>query len=405
MEPLMNYNTRAYNFTVIFFRIILAMVITMVLLVIILRINETVSINQGEIVSANPQADYKAPFESNVVKVYVKEGQQVKAGDTLLQLNNNELAEQQFKYSAEIDFLTRKIESLNVLDIAVRKKKLAIDQTNQISANKYQLDINRIAKDMRSIDEQYASQKERLSTAKERYAGDSILFKKDMLSKYELNNTRDANAIIKENVSAIASLRNRQLSEKNIAYNDFTKEQNNLLLTRIQLEENNQALIQAKTEFETKLVQAREALKKINLEIKKQNIISDSTGIVNFLYNTRQASNVIAKGELLVSVAPKTYSFYAKVTVAEKDVPYLTAGLDARLKLDAFQKYRFGPLSGKLFYVAERKENQNFYALIALDKNEFPLKSGYAVRGEIIIDRLPLYKYFIKKLFKQIDNV
>ena len=65
-----------------------------------------------------------------------------------------------------------------------------------------------------------------------------------------------------------------------------------------------------------------------------------------------------------------------------------------------------GVMMGKVTYLAERKENQNFYALVELNNTaSLPLKSGYNVYGEIVVDRLPLYRYFIKKIFKKFDKV
>ena len=72
MEPLSNYSIRGYNFTLWFFRIIAVMFIVAASLVFLLRINETVTIKEGEIVSSNPQSDYKAPFEAQIVKILCK---------------------------------------------------------------------------------------------------------------------------------------------------------------------------------------------------------------------------------------------------------------------------------------------------------------------------------------------
>ena len=205
-----------------------------------------------------------------------------------------------------------------------------------------------------------------------------------------------------ENFSVLASQRNKQRTEKNIAYNNFTQEQNTIALSKVQLEENEQALIQAKNDYQSQLIQAKEALKKIEGELSKQQVIATSAGIINYVFNTKQSSNLIAKSELLVSLAPTSLSYYARVAIPEKDMPYMKAGLSAKLKLDAYQQYRQGLINGTVSYIAERKENEKFYALVQLaDVEKFGLKSGYSIYGEIIIQRLPLYKFFMKKLFRQ----
>lgn len=406
MEALNNYNFKGFNFALWFFRILIFIVVTITLMMFFLKINETVTIREGEIIAANPQADYKAPFEAQLLKIYVKEGQAVKKGDTLLSLQNPEYIEQYAKTKTEIESLQKKIVSIGVLQNAVQQKRGAIDQTSAIAAKKYQLDINSLVNDMKAADEQYSYQNQRLSSAREKYVGDSILYKKDMLSKYELNNTKDANLALKENISTLQSQRKKQMSERSLAYNNFTREQNSLLLGKVQLDENAQALVQAKNEYESGLLQSKEALNRLEKELIKQNLIATTSGIVNHLFNTRQTSNLISKGDLLVSVAPKSISYYAKVVIPEKDVPYIKAGMPARLNVDAYQRLQQGMINGKVSYVAERKEADNFFALVELPSTEsFKLKSGYTINGEIVIQRMPLYKYFIKKIFKRFDNI
>jgi multidrug resistance efflux pump len=312
--------------------------------------------------------------------------------------------EQLAKTKTEIEYLQKKIRSIDVLEQAVQKRRTAIDQTTAIASQKYKYEVNSVVNDMKTLDEQFALQKERMQSANEKYQGDSILYKKDMLSKYEFNNTKDANLALKENLSTMKSQRNNQLAQRNIAYNNFTKEQNTLVLGKVQLEENAQALVQAKNDYESHLLQAKETLHKLETELNKQNVVAATSGIVNYLFNTKLSSNLITKGDLLVSIAPKTVSYYAKVIVPEKDMPSVKSGLDARLKLDAYQNFQYGPIDGKVSYVAERKENDKFYALVQLPQNNrFQLKSGYTIYGEIVVQRLPLYKYFIKKLFKRFD--
>ena len=85
-------------------------------------------------------------------------------------------------------------------------------------------------------------------------------------------------------------------------------------------------------------------------------------------------------------------------------MPYVKKGLAAKLKLDAYQQFHTGPITGAVSYIAERKENDKYYALVEL-KEQSPdtLRSGYSVHGEIIIQRHALIKYFIKKMFKSFD--
>src|SRR4051812_49275704 len=127
MEALNNYNINGHKFIIWFFRLILLLVTTVLILVFALSINDTVSIKQGEIIATNPQSDYKAPFEAQLEKINVKVGQQIHAGDTLMVIQNIDIVAQQSKTKVEIEYLAKKLKSIEVLRDALRERKKAID--------------------------------------------------------------------------------------------------------------------------------------------------------------------------------------------------------------------------------------------------------------------------------------
>ena len=402
MERLNNYNIKGYNLITWFFRLMIFMVAAIALLLFIVNINETVSIREGEIVAANPQSDYKAPFEAQLISANVREGQRISKGDTLLIIQSEDYISRETNKKAEIDYLKKRIQSIVVLRDALQKKKAAISQAGIITRKQYQWNISRLVANMKTIDEQYELQKQRLSSASERYSGD---YKKEMLSKADYNSTKDASLLLKENMVTIKSEKQKSLTAKDLAGNNFNKEQNDLMLSRIELDENDQVLLQSKNDFENQLIQASEMLKQIQVELKKQYVIAENPGIVNYVFNTRQVSNLIPKGDLLISIAPTNMYYYAKAIIPQKDIRFVKSGLNARLKLDTYYRLEQGIMEGKVSYVAERKENDKFYALVELPRSaELRLRSGYSFQGEIVIATMPLYRYFIKKLFKKFDK-
>jgi multidrug resistance efflux pump len=167
--------------------------------------------------------------------------------------------------------------------------------------------------------------------------------------------------------------------------------------------ENDQSLLQAINDYEGQLAEAKQALEHIENMLLQQYVIANNTGIVNYVFNTTHTSSLIAKGNLLISVAPEYTSYYAKVIIPEKDIQYVRSGLEAKLKLDAYHYLDHGIVNGKVTYLSERKENEKFYALIDLPAlNNFKIKSGYSIQGDIVVERMPLYKYIIKRIFKNL---
>src|SRR3954469_5780856 len=112
MEELNNYSFREYKYIVWFLRLLLLLLVTIIVLLFVLNINEAVSINDGEIVAVNPQSDYKAPFEAQLLKVYTREGQDVHKGDTLLVIRNDEYSTRYAAVKAQVTYLQNKIQSI-----------------------------------------------------------------------------------------------------------------------------------------------------------------------------------------------------------------------------------------------------------------------------------------------------
>jgi multidrug efflux pump subunit AcrA (membrane-fusion protein) len=377
----------------------------LIILLFVLKINDTVSFKEGEIIASNPKQEFKAPFEAKLLKIYVTEGQKVSKGDTLLTMKNEEISGILVKLNAEATYLEKKIASLNNLKAIIQEKKNNITAEKYLTEQKFELDRKRILSGITALDKQYQLQGQRLLTANDRYITDSILYNKDMLSKMEMYNTKDANNNIKENVTLTQSQLEKQLIEKNVIANNYLKEQNQYNSKQIEMAESGAMLIQSKNDLEKQLIQTKESIHQINAEIGKQFFIAGSSGIVNQVFNSKQTSNIINKGDLLVSIAPQNEEYYARLYIPEKDLQYIKPGLVTHLKLDAYYHLQYGILEGSVTFISALKENEKYFALAKLPEvNRFPLKSGYSVKGEIIIERMPLYKYIIKKIFKKIDS-
>ena len=407
MDPLNNYNysIREHKFTVWFFRSLIFITFLVLILFFSIKINESVTIREGEIIADNPQNDLKAPFDGQLKAILVREGQPVNAGDTLIILENRELVAQKSKVEHELEYLKARVETISELQAALNRKIKTYANSNQISSQKLELDTQLLESHLEMTAYQFDLMKGRLESAREKYEGDSILYHKDMLSKYEFNDTRDAYLALKEEIAQLEDESMTYGGEKQLARNAYQKMENELSLGRLEMEESLNALQQTQIELQNQIKLAEATMRQLTDDLNLQYITASEKGTVNFLFNTKLSSNLILKGELLVSVAPEAANYYAKVRVPEKELPFLEKGLPARLKLDAFNQYDYGTLEGTLDFIAERKENEFYYAHIKLpDESPFNLRPGYAVRGEIILNRRSVYQIFIKKIFNKIDG-
>mgnify|MGYP000990224760 FL=1 len=88
MENSFYYNTKSIRFIKILNRVLIAFLIIIVILVFTINMNDTVSFKEGQIFSDTPQLKINAPNEVKVLKVLVKEGQEVQKGDKLFVFEN-----------------------------------------------------------------------------------------------------------------------------------------------------------------------------------------------------------------------------------------------------------------------------------------------------------------------------
>ena len=113
------------------------------------------------------------------------------------------------------------------------------------------------------------------------------------------------------------------------------------------------------------------------------------------------------KNDLLISILPAKNNFYAKVIIPQKDIWQIKVGQAVNLKIDAYYYYKHGITKGKISYISERiNDNSEFYVLVNFNKNiTLPqFRSGYSIKSEIIIERMRLWQFIFKKIFRKVGN-
>jgi multidrug efflux pump subunit AcrA (membrane-fusion protein) len=106
----------------------------------VLNLNDTVKFKEGNIYSDTPQLKINAPDEVRVLRVAVKEGQEVKKGDTLFELENKKTAADYNVLTTDIQSMEHKIEIIKVLISNTQERKKALQQLLQIQSTIYATD-------------------------------------------------------------------------------------------------------------------------------------------------------------------------------------------------------------------------------------------------------------------------
>lgn len=377
------------------------------ILLVILPINDSVKSSKGEIISEVPQKDYISPYEAILDTLLVKESDLVKRGDTLLILNNNLLDKDFFNKNTEYDILIQNKKTTENSINNISKRIEYLKKEINILVDKYEIDKTKNDKDLRSLQNEVYYLQEKLNVSTSKLQIDSTLYKKEVICKLDITNSYDSYLTYLNNYNSTKNkFEQIQINNKTIK-NTFLKNKNDLNIQLVNLEEE---LTKEQEKLSITINQLEDSKKTIeyyNSEIGKQFFIAEIDGIVTNVFNFKRSSNILKKNDLLVSISPAKNTYYAKVVIPQADIWQIKVGQEVNLKIDAYYYYKHGITKGKVNYISERiNDNSEFYVLVVFDKDiALPqFRSGYSIKSEIIIERMRLWQFIFKKMFRKIGN-
>ena len=400
------YNTKSINFIKILNRILVGFLIIVIVLIFALRMNDTVNFKEGQIFSDTPQLKINAPNEVKIIKVLTKEGQEVSKGDTLFVLENKKTSSEFNVLNTDVASMENKIGVINRLIQNTVERKKSLQQLLYIQSNIYKTDRKKTAIEITSLNNKINLSSQQTSILTDKFKTDSLLYAKGAISRYEMTDAKNRNLDIKKGqVDINSSYSNKNYDFENL-YNNYSRSKNDLKRSIIDVDNEIQNYQRDIIELQAQIKDGKYNLNYISDELQKLVIVSPINGTVSNLFNAKQNIEIVNKGELLTIIAPKKESFYAKVILDEKDLTYIKKGQEINLKLDAYNYYRYGAIKGEITYVSPSDVDKTFYCLATIKKYNpnINLKAGYKLKGEVIIERMQLYQYIIKKLFNNIDN-
>lgn len=406
MENSNFYNTKSINFIKILNKILIAFLVISIILIFTLNINDTVSFKEGQIFSDTPQLKINAPNEVRVLKVLVKEGQEVKKGDTLFVLENKKTKSDYDVLNTDVASMEHKINIINKLIENTLDRKKSLIQLLKIQSKIYSTDRKKTAMEISSLNNKINLSSQQTSILTDKYKTDSILYAKGAISRYEMTDTKNRNLDDKKVQVDIKSNYNMKNYDFENLHNNYSRTKNDLKRSIIDVDNQIQNYRRDVLELQTMIKDGKYNLTYIGDELKKLIIVTPINGTISNLFNAKQNVEIANKNDLLTIIAPTKENFYAKVILDEKDLTYIKNGQEINLKLDAYNYYRFGAIKGNITYVSPSDIDRTFYCLANIKKYNpnIQLKAGYKLKGEVIIEKMKLFQYIIKKLFNKIDN-
>lgn len=346
-------------------------------------------------------------LEGGVIRaVPVKEGQRVKRGDVLVQLDEGELGSRAEQTATRITNLT----------LEQRQLRQALGQTAMNSAlptpTKPSPDVIRAFKDAqdartKEIERQIRLANQRIATlkAKRREYLDEVALLKKQTQAYE--SLDQVGAI--PHTTVLEAERRIQATETQLAELDGTIQEASITLAEMRAKLRLDVYEQlAKVTSEKAELQS--VLRRESSEVERLQVRSPVDGIVKS-FNVRVVGGVVAPGSVVAEVVPVGEQLMAFTRVAPKDIGNVAVGQKVELKVQAYDYARFGTIPDRVESISagtfqDEKTGEPYYKVrVQLDqlyagkKNDKNLLvPGMTLTADILTDRTSLLWYLLSPI-------
>lgn len=349
---------------------------------------------QGKVIISNYSKVIQALDKGEIISINVHDGQFVRKGEVLIQLNpvgadaeSRRLSEQYIRYQ---------------LDRARLLALLSKDPKNNFipphDATKEQVEISK-----RHLESEYNDTHQLLKKLK---AEEDVTHAE---LQANLNETL-ALSRLKNNIEIRLNARKALMASNAIAKVELLEQEKELLdvernISNVQaqrtileartksiLEQQNALLSQKQLEYYDELNQLNGHLAEITQELIKakelqriQALRSPVDGTVQQL-STHTIGGVVTPAESLMVIVPKNTPLEAEVNVLNKDIGFVRVGQSVEIKIDSFPFTKYGTISGKLLHVSkDAVEDENlgyvFPARIHLDSPQIQVDDKWVTLG------------------------
>lgn len=373
---------------------------------------------QGKVMVSSHSKLIQALEQGEVIAINVSDGQRVKKGELLIQLNPTGVNAESRRLSEQYNHLNlNKSRILALLSdepldsfsppIEASKEQISIsrqhlvsefNETHQLierliaeeSVNKAQKKANQ--RDINSLNRLKANIETRLSASKSLILS-SYISKIELLEQEKelleiernISNMQAQGYVLDAQAHSLAEQRDTLIAQKRVEYYDQINQLNS------QIVEIRQELIKAK---ERQRVQA---------------LRSPVDGVVQQL-NIHTLGGVVSPAQALMVVVPQNTHLEAEVNILNKDIGFVMAGQPVEIKIDSFPFTKYGTVSGELLHVSkdaveDERLGYVFPARIRLENDKIlvddkwvPLGAGMSLVAEIKTGSRRLIEYLLSPL-------
>jgi membrane fusion protein, hemolysin D len=387
---------------------------------------DMVAVAPGKVIAAD-KTKIIQPSETGIVKkILVTDGQTVRAGQVLIELEaaatatgaetarNREALIATRLEAARYDALSRAAHSTAsppAIKSPVGAAKALVDAETRAMASQYHehraklaaldAEIAKRTAEAASVKELAAKLSQTLPIAQRRAEDYKNLVKQNFISQHGYLE-REQTRIEQEGDLAFQEARVRELN----AGIEETRRRRDSAIAEFE-----RTAINAKVDADKRAALLEQELVKAQTRERQQVLVSPVDGTVQQLA-IHTVGGVVTPAQSLLVIAPSDYQAEIEAVLENKDVGFVKVGQHAEVKVETFPFTRYGTLRGTVSYVSQdavpdEKRGLLFQARIRLDKatlrvdeRDVTLTPGMAVTAEISTDRRRVIDFFLDPIRK-----
>ncbi|MGL5880635.1 MAG: HlyD family efflux transporter periplasmic adaptor subunit, partial [Xenococcaceae cyanobacterium] len=311
-----------------------------------------------------------AQVSGTVAAIGVREGQQVKAGQSLMELNSQIVTAELQQAQARLQGFNNRLTNLQVVENQLRINMRTQKLQNQAEISEQTELVNQTQQKIESDRATIESTKKLLSKDLETVNKYLEFSKKGVVSGAQLD---DAQRRSIENEQRFQQARSQlqqnqtELKRQQQAYQKIMRQgERNAIDADRQFEELQSQIIDVRSQIE----QTSKQIKSLQYQ-QKQNLIRVPVDGTVFQLSVRHPGAVVQPGQMLANIAPKGVPLILRAQMSTKDSGFLRIGMPVKIKFDAYPFQDYGVVPGRLNWISP-------------DSNSGRLDSVQASRSELI---------------------
>ncbi|MBN3905574.1 MAG: HlyD family efflux transporter periplasmic adaptor subunit [Nostoc sp. NMS1] len=340
-----------------------------------------------------------ASVTGKVVAIKVKEGETVKAGQVLLELESDLTRTELQQTQSKLEGQQNRVNQLQLLKNQLRMSLRTQQLQNQAQESEQLAQFDQIQQRLNSSKQVYVLEKGRLKLAnneKQRYR---YLWQKGAISKSKLEEIEGA-------MFERQRLVEQAQSDMQQATTEITKQQSTnqrisrtgeltLLDSQKQIKELQSQVVDVLSEID----QTKKQIQSLQFQIQQQTLRTPINGTI-FQLSINNAGAVVQPGQMVTQIAPQRVPLIFRAEMPSQESGFLRIGMPVKLKFDAYPFQDYGVTEGKLRWISPdskvvetaQGKVENFELEIELPKTYIQTKNkrilltpGQTATAEVIV--------------------